>query len=230
MRDRLAERGFSGRVPVFPLPNVVFFPGVALPLHVFEPRYRKLLEDAVAGEKLIALATLLPGWEKDYEGAPAFHPLATIGQVENVERLPDGRSNIMLVGLERAQLEEEFTDLPYRLAAARVVPDRAVASEEDPELLDLKLRLLVTFAYCSQIGREADVPLAYPSVETPFETVVHTICQTMDVPVVQRLRALEMAGPLERAPLARGWLAARLDAVLVERGLPRLSLLEAERN
>ncbi len=230
MRDRLAECGFSGRVPVFPLPDTVFFPGVVLPLHVFEPRYRALLGDAVKGEGLIAIATLLPGWEKDYEGAPAFHPLATIGRIGEVVALPDGRSNLTLMGLERARLEEEFTDRPYRLATAHVVPDRAVGSEQEPEVVDLKMRLLVTYAYCLQLARQPIGPMAFPAPGIPFEMAVHTVCQNLDVPVIQRLRALELQGPLERAALARGWLAERLDAVLAGRALPRLALVAGEAN
>ena len=63
---------FSGIVRLFPIPNLVMFPHVMQPLHVFEPRYRDLLEDALANDRLIAMAVLEPGWESDYEGQP-FH-------------------------------------------------------------------------------------------------------------------------------------------------------------
>jgi peroxiredoxin Q/BCP len=63
-------------VPVFPLPGVVLFPGAEMRLHVFELRYRTMVRDALSGERLIALATLSPGWERDYEASPAFHPWA----------------------------------------------------------------------------------------------------------------------------------------------------------
>jgi len=221
MRDRLAEVGFSGVVPVFPLPTTVFFPGVALPLHVFEPRYRTLVKDAAAGEGLIAIATLLPGWEKEYEGAPAFHPLATIGRLGPVAELPDGRSNILLYGLERARLEEEFADRPYRLANARVEPELAV-DESDPEVADLKHRLLVTYAYFLQLVQRADAPITLAGDDVSFEAAVHTLCQNLDVPVLSKLRALEAAGPAQRAPMARGWLTEKLDGALRERGLPGL--------
>ena len=229
MRDRLAEAKFSGVVPVFPLPTTVFFPGVALPLHVFEPRYRALVEDAAQGEGLIAIATLLPGWEKDYEGAPAFHPLATVGRLGPVATLPDGRSNILLYGLERARLEEEFTDRPYRRAHARVEPEAPV-DEADPELADLKHRLLVTYAYFLQLVRRTDSPITLADDEVSFEAAVHTLCQGLDVPVVSKLRALEAAGPAQRAPMARAWLAEKLDDALRERGLPALVGAECESN
>ena len=221
MRDRLAEVGFSGVVPVFPLPTTVFFPGVALPLHVFEPRYRALVKDAAAGEGLIAIATLLPGWETEYEGAPAFHPLATIGRLGPVTQLPDGRSNILLYGMERARLEEEYADRPYRLASARIEPEAAV-DESDPEVADLKHRLLVSYAYFLQLVRGADAPITLAGDDVSFEAAVHTLCQNLDVPVLSKLRALEAAGPAQRAPMARAWLTEKLDGVLRERGLPGL--------
>lgn len=222
MRNRLDDGSFSGVVPVFPLPSVVFFPGVGLPLHVFEPRYRALVQDAVQGEGLIAVATLLPGWEKDYEGAPAFHPLATIGRLGPVAELPDGRSNIMLYGLERARLEEEFTDRPYRLAQARIEPEAPV-DEADLEIAELKQRMLVSYAYLLQLARRSDSPITLSDEEVSFEAAVHTLCQNLDVPVVHKLRALESEGPAARAPIAREWLAEKLDAVLRERGLPGLT-------
>jgi Lon protease-like protein len=221
MRDRLADLGFSGTVPVFPLPEAVLFPGVRMPLHIFEPRYQAMVKDAWAGERLIALATLLPGWEKDYEGAPPFHPLATVGRIVERVELPEGRSNLVLEGLERARLDEEFTDRPYRLARAQVVADLPVPSG-DAETAELKERLLLTYAYLVHLLRHPEEPVAFDDETTSLESVVHVICQNLDVPVFQKLRALEAAGPLERAPMARGWLAERLDLALAERGLPRL--------
>ena len=64
---------FSGKARLFPLPNLVLFPHVMQPLHIFEPRYRDLLEDALAGDRLVAMAVLAPGWEKTYEGRPPLY-------------------------------------------------------------------------------------------------------------------------------------------------------------
>lgn len=230
MRDRLAERGFSGRVPVFPLPETVLFPGVLMPLHIFEPRYRTMLADAIAGEGLIAIATLLPGWENDEGGAPKFHPLATVGELRQVERLPDGRSNITLHGLERVRLEEEYTDLPYRSAFARVVPDTESPDETDPEIRDAKERLLAAFGYLLQLVNGPAPPAALVTTGMSFEAAVHGICQSLDMPLAERLTALEAAGPSERLPLAREWLGRCLDAALEQRGLPRLEVTASETN
>ena len=74
-----APQEFSGKVRLFPLPNLVLFPHVMQPLHIFEPRYRFLLEDALATDRLIAMALLAPGWENDYEGRPPLYPMACLG-------------------------------------------------------------------------------------------------------------------------------------------------------
>src|SRR5256885_4062278 len=85
---------FSGKVRLFPLPNLVLFPHVLQPLHVFEPRYRQLLTDALDDDRMIALALLRPGWEDDYDKRPPIHPVVCIGKVHNEERFADGRYNL----------------------------------------------------------------------------------------------------------------------------------------
>ena len=229
MRDRLKDSGFSGTVPVFPLPHVVFFPDALLPLHVFEPRYRAMVEAARAGEGLLAVATLLPGWEKDYEGAPAFHPLATVGRMVRIHDRDDGRFDILLLGLERVRLEEEYGAHPWRVAHARTVPDEALP-DDDPELDESVRRMLVAYEYALQLTQRSGGPLAAEGNAVTRETAIHTVCQNLDVPAFQRLRALEATGPAERVPMARAWLAERLDVALVDRNLPRLALDPGETN
>lgn len=100
---------FSGNVRLFPLPNLVLFPHVLQPLHVFEPRYRDLLEDALSDDRLIAMATLAPGWESDYEGRPPLYPVACLGRVTTHRRLKNGTYNILLLGLRRVRLLRELS-------------------------------------------------------------------------------------------------------------------------
>jgi len=99
---------FSGTVRLFPLPNLVLFPHVMQPLHIFEPRYRHLLEDALAGDRLIAMAMLKPGWEDDYEGRPPLYPMACLGRIATYHHLEDGTYNILLLGLRRVRLLREL--------------------------------------------------------------------------------------------------------------------------
>ena len=99
---------FTGTVRLFPLPNLVLFPHVMQPLHVFEPRYRELLEESLAADRLVAMATLARGWERDYEGRPPLVPIACLGRVAVHHRLEDGAYNVLLVGLKRVRLLEEL--------------------------------------------------------------------------------------------------------------------------
>src|SRR3982751_6181741 len=88
----------AGLVPLFPLPNVVLFPRVVLPLHIFEERYKRMTAEVLRGDKRIAMALRRPGWEKDYYGQPAIEPVVCVGQILSHERLEDGRYNFLLQG------------------------------------------------------------------------------------------------------------------------------------
>ena len=102
-------------LPLFPLPNVVLFPNVFLPLHIFEPRYRAMVADALDGDRLIGMVLLRPGWEGDYEGRPPVFPIGCAGLISHHEQLPDGRYNIVLRGLEKFRVEREDDSRLYRL-------------------------------------------------------------------------------------------------------------------
>jgi ATP-dependent Lon protease len=84
------------------------FPHVLQPLHVFEPRYREMLEEALADDRLIAMAVLVPGWESDYDGRPPISPMACLGQIVTHHQLEDGSYNVLLLGVERVKLIREL--------------------------------------------------------------------------------------------------------------------------
>jgi len=113
----------SDLLPIFPLPNVVLFPNVFLPLHIFEPRYREMVADAVKSDRLIGMALLRPGWEQNYEGHPPVYPVGCSGVITHVDQLQDGRYNIVLRGVERFRIREEDHGLSYRRAVVDSLPD-----------------------------------------------------------------------------------------------------------
>jgi len=120
---------FSGLAPLFPLPNVAFFPHVLLPVHIFEPRYRQMTADALDGERYIALARLKPGWEKLPDDHPPIYETVCLGRITAEEQLADGRYYLILQGLIRARVTaEESVDLPYRVARLELLPDRTPPS------------------------------------------------------------------------------------------------------
>jgi Lon protease-like protein len=121
---------FSGKVRLFPLPNLVLFPHVMQPLHIFEPRYRALLEDALAGDGLIAMAALAPGWESDYDGRPPLEPAACLCRVMKWQKTPEGTYNVLLVGVRRIRLLEELPPQQlFREARVELLEDEYSLSE-----------------------------------------------------------------------------------------------------
>lgn len=122
--DPLLE-GFHGKVRLFPLPDCVVFPHVIQPLHVFESRYRDLVDEALTGDSLIAMAVLMPGWEGNYEGRPRLFPTACLGRIATHHRYDDGRYNLLLHGLRRIRLVRELAATKsFREAVVDVVYDK----------------------------------------------------------------------------------------------------------
>jgi Lon protease-like protein len=120
---------FRGLARLFPLPNLVLFPAVIQPLHIFEPRYRQLIEDALKDDRLIGMALLQPGYEADYDNNPPVYPIICLGRIHKEERLPDGRWNLLLHGLKRARIESEVdADRLYRIARVQLIQEKEVAS------------------------------------------------------------------------------------------------------
>jgi hypothetical protein len=120
--------------PLFPLPNVWLFPAVILPLHVFEERYRRMIEDSLDGPGRLVLGTIQDGHEGDAAGAPPIHPLAGLGEIGRHERLPDGRFQILLVGLYRVFVRELPSEHPYRLVEYHRAEETPIAKAHEPEL------------------------------------------------------------------------------------------------
>jgi Lon protease-like protein len=116
--------GALDELAVFPLPDLVFFPHALLPLHIFEPRYRAMTADVLAGTRVMAVARLRPGYQAGYQGRPPIFDTAGAGVCVHADRLPDGRYHIVLRGLGRVLIEEEYPpEKPYRVARARLLRD-----------------------------------------------------------------------------------------------------------
>jgi Lon protease-like protein len=168
-------------VPVFPLPETVFFPGTTLDLHVFEPRYRAWVEDASRGDGLISVALSDP---------PHFHVVGTVGSIQQLHRLPDGRYDLRLRGLERVEFTELPTDRPYRLVRAVGRPELPYDGA-DERIEQAKLELLASNAYVMReihgLGTRSLV--VDPSVS--FEEAVNAVCAGLPFGASVRQRLLE---------------------------------------
>jgi hypothetical protein len=109
-------------LPIFPLPGAALFPGALLSLHVFEPRYRELTRDVLSGRKLLAVASLKPGFESDYQGRPAVFQVCGCGHIVDHVRYADGRYDISLRGLSRVRILHELPPTrSYRIVQAELI-------------------------------------------------------------------------------------------------------------
>lgn len=209
----LASVSSSGLVPVFPLPGIVFFPRTILPLHIFEPRYRTMVRDAVSGEGLIAVALLRPGWDLESSASPSFYDIGTIGRIEDLEPIPDGRFNLRLVGVQRVIFGEIVRHQPYRLA--RVIPlEETSVNEKDSRLLTDKLDLLASHGCLLRELTDDEGQTVVLDDRIPFETAVNGACANLPVDPAVRQSLLEEDVLLKRYQRASALLNEVLERVL----------------
>jgi len=205
---------FSGTVRLFPLPNLVLFPQVMQPLHVFESRYRELLEDALAGDRMIALATLASGWEADYDGRPPLQPVACLGRIAVDHRLKGGAYNILLMGLRRVRLVRELPPTKsFREAEVDLIDDRYPADEAGSgTFLQRKLRsaFLRVLPSLSEAQDQLDQLLGS---EISLGTLTDIIGYMLDIDLEQKEVLLAEADVHRRAELLLGHLFSIADPV-----------------
>ena len=184
-------------LPIFPLPTVVLFPNVFLPLHIFEPRYRQMVADALEGDRIIGMVLLRPGYEDDYDGAPAIYATGCSGLITHVESLPDGKYNIVLRGLEKFTIHNEeppAVGRTYRSAVITPIDDGLGPGDRDELRLERKrLQQLLTPLFEEEnLGRR--LPEAMPD-----EDLVNALAQYLEFDPVEKLALLERRGALARA-------------------------------
>jgi Lon protease-like protein len=199
-------------IPIFPLPDVVLFPHTLLPLHIFEPRYREMVRDCLAGDKRLAMALLRPGWENDYYGRPAIYPIAGSGEIIQHEELPDGRFNILLRGTMRIGVTAELpAEKAYRVARARPLPDRY--PDTNPKALADRLERLKVFylRILSEVQKgQGDVAKIFSGVKDPG-IIVDRIASAAIVDAETRQRVLEALEVANRMAIVQDHLVAVLS-------------------
>jgi len=188
------------KIPLFPLPEVVLFPGVPRPLLIYEPRYRDMVADALKGDRVIGMVLLRPGFEKDYEGRPPIYEIGCAGTIEDYQQFPDGRYAILLRGLTTFRILGEEPGKTYRLARVEAVPERLEDAERGT-LSAVRERL-------SQL-LDAVLPLGVdpPSPSLDDAEFVNVTAQALAMPEADRQELLERNSVLMRAQA----LVARLD-------------------
>jgi uncharacterized protein len=180
-------------IPIFPLPNVVLFPNVFLPLHIFEPRYRAMVRDALASDRIIGMVLLRPGYEANYAGRPPVYPIGCAGLITHSEPLPDGRFNIVLRGLEKFRMTREESGQPYRLAQVEAMAE--TVSDEDKTAMHRHRRRLESLLAAAMEHRGTD-PKLPPSVSD--DDLVNALAQYLALEPIERQALLECNGVLSR--------------------------------
>jgi hypothetical protein len=189
-----APGGVPSVIPIFPLEAATLFPNGSYPLHIFEPRYRAMVADALKGDRIIGMVTLQPGYEKDYEGRPPILPVGCAGLITEFEELPDGRYNIVLGGLVKFRVVSEDQGRPYRLARIERIPEplddrKTAALGEQRKRLETLLDALAD-----------KLPVGQPPAGMPDETLVDLLAQFLPLEGRgDRQRLLELEDPLARA-------------------------------
>jgi len=209
----------SDLLSLFPLPTAVLFPNVFLPLHIFEPRYREMVADALASDRLIGMVLLRPGWEPEYDGRPAVYPVGCSGVITHVERLADGRFNIVLRGLDRFRILGEDQTRAYRRAEVETLREPAVDVRDRPPLRALRQRLEALIAPSMERGG-ADVRTA-PGM--PDEDLVNTLSQYLELDPIERQALLEIDGVLRRAEALIELVEMKLLMARTPGGPPKVS-------
>jgi Lon protease-like protein len=173
-------------LPLFPLPNVVLFPNVFLPLHIFEPRYREMIADALASDRMIGMVLLRPGWERNYEGRPPIYSVGCSGLLTHNERLSDGRYNIVLRGIERFRIEQEDHALSYRRGVIAPLRDEPLGSGDRASIQRQRSKLE------SMLGpRQSSTGDPRMPASMSDEDLVNALAQYLDLEPLEKQALLE---------------------------------------
>jgi len=181
---------------------VVFFPKTLLPLHIFEPRYRQMIADALERDQSICVALLKPGWETDYEGSPEVYPVACLGRIVRHQAHSDGRFHVVLEGESRVMVEAYERLTPYRMAQLRTLEQDA-AWAEGPDVASQSLELLRLFQDSFRNEASAAGLTAAIGSELSPEGIVNSVAMHLDVEpkVKQFLLEIDSVGARYRSVL-----------------------------
>lgn len=195
-------------LPLFPLPNLVFFPQTRLPLHVFEPRYRQLVVDVMESDQRFGIVLLRPGWETDYYGAPSVHPCGTLGTIEQAVPLDDGRYNILVRGDVRFKIVGEESRVPYRMARVVVLQEQERTPDES----------YAQRTWLAELSRQylhfLPNQMAVPEIDTVgLEPLTNALIMSLNLDTEEKQRLLEIDDLIDRAEQVGSELQNRIESL-----------------
>ncbi len=208
----------TDEVPVFPLPNLVFFPKTLLPLHIFEARYRRMVENAHLHDSLIGMFLLREGWEKNYFGSPAVHEVGCVGKIQFSEKLDDGKYNILLYGISRARIVRFVQDRPYRIAKVRYLREEKFSPEQFKEHVEAARFLRLVHTYIREIGVENGEEILKLQTDS-LEAMMNQVASILDFATDEKQELLEVAELQTRYLLLRRLLRNKLMALKVAKNV-----------
>ncbi len=197
-----SAESFSGVARLFPVPGLVMFPHVIQPLRIFEPRYRDMLSDAMADDRLIAMPLLSSGWEKNYDGRPPLEPIACLGRVVSHQRCADGRSNILLLGLHRIRLVDELPPTKtFREAHVHLVDDIYPPAGDAQRA---KMHCVLLKAFKRKLSRELNLENCLDELlrsDISLAVLTDIVAHTLNISVAYKTRLLSEPNVDERCRL-----------------------------
>jgi Lon protease-like protein len=211
-------------LPIFPLPGTVLLPETLIPLHVFEPRYRRMIADALDGHRAIALALLDEGGAPDAFGRPPVHGVAGVGVVRRSARLPDGRYNILLEGVLRADISDELppsASIPYRRVRARAIAEVEPSVPREDFVREAHALRALCLQLASEVGQsDTELVERISEIEDPAALVDAIAARTL-TEIADRQRVLAEPDVAKRLRITSGALGAvMLKTVTARRSEP----------
>jgi Lon protease-like protein len=189
--DLSVPSSFDGTVRLFPLPNLVLFPEVIEPLHIFEPRYRQMTADALATDRLIAMVLLKSAREEVGAERPALHRVACLGKILADERFEDGRYNIVLQGFRRLRILSEINhDKLYRSARVELLYDTGAPTTEEVRAYLRELsQFVIPWLKAIRLASEPVTKLLEAGL--PLKEVVDVLASTLALKIEFKQELLE---------------------------------------
>ena len=215
--------------PIFPLPNLVFFPKTLLPLHIFEERYRTMTREAIAGEGRIVMVLLREGWEAKYYKNPAVHDVACLGKIETYEELEGGKYNIVLAGESRVRLVREVQHSPYRLAEVEELEEQP-CNEEDLNIVRRRNHLGGLFSRFTELATAGKHRAQELVPQLNFEALVNMVASTLNLPAEEKQALLEIDQITERCDSLIPVLQRQLEALILVRSFEHLKPADPSKN
>jgi Lon protease-like protein len=197
------------RLPIFPLPNVLLFPNMVVPLHIFEDRYKRMVSDCLQGDRLLGLFLLQQGW--DEEGAvPTPYDVGGMGRITRAARYPNGSMDILLSGLARVHVLRYVQQKPYLIAEVEMWPDEPDDSEGVEALTRRMVGLFERFVI-AKAGEGHELLKNVKLLASPID-LLHLVVTNMPLDVHQKQEILNLRPIDERITVMTTFLNRELSS------------------